>query len=57
MSQPSQEGRAPAEVVTTKNFGDLLIEGLNEAVEIHEGRRQPATLHSYPVDDGPRSGQ
>jgi hypothetical protein len=44
------------EVVTNENFGDLLIESLKEAVEIHEGREgaavprvQTATGASYEV--------
>lgn len=36
-------------VVTNENFGDILAEGLKEAVEIHEGRRQPDVVHSYPI--------
>jgi putative transcriptional regulator len=38
-----------AETVTNENFGDLLIESVREAVEIHEGRREPAVLRSYPL--------
>jgi hypothetical protein len=48
-----QRASAPQAVtVTSENFGDLLIEGLKEAVEIYEGRRQPPLLRSYPVREG-----
>ncbi len=38
-----------AKAVTNENFGDLLIESLREAIEIHEGQREPAVKRSYPI--------
>ncbi|HEX6042430.1 hypothetical protein [Longimicrobium sp.] len=45
-------------VVTDENFGELLIEGLRQAVEVRRGEHEPAwkTTRAIPTEgDGSRS--
>ena len=51
-----KKSAAGTTTVTSENFADILIEGLREAVEVHEGRRQPAAVHSYPVPESGGAG-
>jgi putative transcriptional regulator len=41
MKTTKKAGRTPLKV-TARNFGDVLIEGLTEAVAVHRGERRPA---------------
>jgi hypothetical protein len=44
-----------AVTVTEENFGELLIEGLHEALAVSRGEREPAQTRSRPIppDSGP----
>jgi hypothetical protein len=41
-----------AVAVTDENFGDLLIEGLQEAVAVARGEREPAGRKARPIPAG-----
>jgi hypothetical protein len=47
-------------VVTEENFGELLIEGLREAVAVRRGEREPARKETRAIlddQDGSRPGR